>query len=81
MPQNHFGGVTEQLAQTYTPACTALAKQLEPMFQMGFMGIFLKPFMKFVLNVIITVENLPKTLYRSKFGSVLTKLRPGIDTV
>jgi hypothetical protein len=48
MPKNQVGGVTEQLAQTYTPACTALAKNVRTHVSDGFHGNFLQPFINFV---------------------------------
>jgi hypothetical protein len=52
---------------------------LEPMFQMGFMGIVLQPFIKFCLKYNKNVKTYPKALYKSKFGCVHTKLRPMKD--
>jgi hypothetical protein len=50
------------------------------MFKMGFMGILLQPFINCVENININVKTY-ETLYKSKFASAHTTLRPRIDTV
>jgi hypothetical protein len=62
MPKNQVGGVTEQLAQTYTHACTALAKNVRTHVSDGFHGNCFTTLHKLCLKYHSKCENLPKTL-------------------